>query len=92
MNSKNLSKAQLKFSELSLKSNSTANQQHPRSVSPRTQYKNSPEIHDLMRFRTAVMNKYVQTHDAYFRDMANALTPQIEDKIREYNRSQNRLN
>lgn len=56
------------------------------------QYKNSPEIHDLVRFRNAVMNKYVQTHDAHFRDMANALTPQIEDKIREYNRSHNILN
>lgn len=71
---------------------SSSGSQHPgRSVSPRTLYKNSPEIHDLMRFRTAVMNKYVQTHDAYFRDMANALTPQIEDKIREYNRN-NHLN
>lgn len=56
------------------------------------QYKNSPEIHDLVRFRDAIMNKYVQTHDAYFRDMANALTPQIEDKIREFNRSHNALN
>lgn len=67
--------------------------QHPtRSVSPRTQYKNSPEIHDLLRFRNAIMNKYVQTHDAYFRDMANALTPQIEDKMREFDRLHNALN
>lgn len=67
--------------------------QHPaRSVSPRTQYKNSPEIHDLLRFRNAIMNKYVQTHDAHFRDMANALTPQIEDKMREFDRSHNALN
>lgn len=68
--------------------------QHPttRSVSPRTQYKNSPEIHDLLRFRNAIMNKYVQTHDAYFRDMANALTPQIEDKMREFDRLNNALN
>lgn len=35
------------------------------------------------------MHKYVQTHDSYFRDMANALTPQIEDKIREFNRAHN---
>lgn len=72
---------------------STNGSQHPaRSVSPRIQYNNSPEIHDLVRFRTAIMNKYVQTHDVHYRDMANALTPQIEDKIREYNRSQNTLN
>lgn len=55
-------------------------------------YKNSPEIFDLVRFRSAIMNKYIQTHDAHFRDMANALTPQIEAKIREYNQSQNALN
>ena len=55
-------------------------------------YKNSPEIHDLVRFRDAIMMRYVQTHDSYFRDMANALTPQIEDKIREFNRSKNTLN
>lgn len=59
---------------------------------PKTLYENSPEIHDLMRFRSAIMNKYVQTHDAYFRDMANALTPQIEDKIREFNRTNDKLN
>lgn len=52
-------------------------------------YKKSPEIHDLMRFRNAVMLKYVQTNDAHFKNMANALTPQIEDKIREFNRHQN---
>lgn len=71
-------------------STTNGSQHHPvRSASPRMQYKNSPEIHDLMRFQNAIMNKYVQTHDAYFRDMANALTPQIEDKIREFNRSHN---
>lgn len=46
----------------------------------------STEINDLMRFRSAVMMKYTQTHDAHFKNMANALTPQIEDKIREFNR------
>lgn len=50
-------------------------------------YKKSPEIHDLMRFRNAVMQKYVQTHDTHFKNMANALTPQIEAKIREFNRT-----
>lgn len=50
-------------------------------------YKQSPEINDLVRFRSAVMLKYVQTNDAHFKNMANALTPQIEDKIREYNRA-----
>lgn len=55
-------------------------------------YKKSPEIHDLMRFRNAVMLKYVQTHDAHFKNMANALTPQIEDKIREFNRTNGALN
>lgn len=58
-------------------------------MSPWKQYKNSPEINDLVRFQNAIMHKYVQTHDSYFRDMANALTPQIEDKIREFNRAHN---
>lgn len=59
-------------------------QQQVQSLSPKMVYKKSPEIHDLLRFRNAVMLKYVQTNDAHFKNMANALTPQIEDKIREY--------
>lgn len=68
--------------------NSTNN--HPnamQNVSPKSFYNRSPEIHDLVRFRNAVMQKYVQTHDAHFKNMANALTPQIEAKIREFNRA-----
>lgn len=68
--------------------NSPSNQQAP-NLSPKMFYKKSPEIHDLLRFRNAVMAKYVQTNDAHFKNMANALTPQIEDKIREFNRTQN---
>lgn len=47
--------------------------------------KKSPEIHDLIRFQNAIMMKYYQTQDPHFKNMANALKPQIEDKIREFN-------
>lgn len=72
-------------------SSSNGGQHHhaARSVPSWMKYQSSPEIHDLMRFQNAIMNKYVQTHDAHFRDMANALTPQIEDKIREFNQAHN---
>lgn len=73
--------------------NNNCSPSHPaRSASPRMFYKTSPEIHDLVRFRKAIMMKYVQTHDAHFKNMANALTPQIEDKIREFNRTNGALN
>lgn len=46
--------------------------------------KKSPEIYDLVRFQQAIMLKYVQTQDEHFKNMANALTPQIEEKIRAF--------
>lgn len=49
-------------------------------------YKKSPEIHDLIRFQRAIMQKYAHTQDPHFKNMANALKPQIEDKIREFNK------
>lgn len=52
-------------------------------------YKESPEIHDLIRFQNAIMLKYMQTQDEHFKNMANALKPQIEDKIREFNKINN---
>lgn len=32
------------------------------------------------------MMKYYQTQDPHFKNMADALKPQIEDKIREFNK------
>lgn len=55
---------------------------HYRSASA---YKHSsPELHDLIRFQHAIMCKYQRTHDEHFRNMADALKPQIEDKIRAF--------
>lgn len=45
----------------------------------------SPEIHNLIRFQNAIMMKYYQTQDPHFKNVANALKPQIEDKIRAFN-------
>lgn len=90
MSAKNLTKTQIKFSELSLKNSSTImktpTQPQVYNLSPKMLYKKSPEIHDLLRFRDAVLLKYRSTNDAHFKNMANALTPQIEDKIREHAR------
>lgn len=57
-------------------------------ISSSSAYKNkSPEIHDLIRFQNAVMMKYNHTHDQHFKNIADALKPQIEEKIREFNRN-----
>lgn len=64
----------------------TPTQPQVQNLSPKMLYKKSPEINDLLRFRDAVMLKYRSTNDAHFKNMANALTPQIEDKIREHAR------
>lgn len=44
----------------------------------------SPEIHDLIRFEHAIMQKYRSTRDQHFKNIAEALRPQIEEKIRAY--------
>lgn len=46
--------------------------------------KKSPEINDLVRFQQAIMLKHVQTQDQHFKNIADALTPQIEEKIRAF--------
>ncbi len=46
--------------------------------------KKSPEIYDLVRFQQAIMVKYMQTKDQHFMNMYDALTPQIEEKIRAF--------
>lgn len=46
--------------------------------------KKSPEIYDLVRFQQAIMLKYVQTEDEHFKNISDALTPQIEEKIRAF--------
>lgn len=48
-------------------------------------YKKSPEIHDLVRFQNAIMTKYYQTQDLHFKNIADALKPQIDEKIRAFN-------
>lgn len=65
---------------------STANSVfHYRCASP---YKHSsPELHDLIRFQNAIMMKYHHTHDQHFKNIAEALQPQIEDKIRDFHRN-----
>lgn len=85
MNSSNLSNAQHLFSDLSLKSKKT----HPAPPKvaanyDRSVFKKSPEIYDLVRFQQAIMLKYMQTNDQHFLNMSDALTPQIEEKIRAF--------
>lgn len=46
--------------------------------------KKSPEIYDLVRFQKAIMLKHIQTQDQHFKNMYDALTPQIEEKIRAF--------
>lgn len=48
-------------------------------------YKHSaPELHDLIRFQHAIMIKYQHTHDQHYKNIAESLKPQIEDKIRAF--------
>lgn len=46
--------------------------------------KKSPEIYDLVRFQKAIMLKHLETQDQHFKNMYDALTPQIEEKIRAF--------
>lgn len=46
--------------------------------------KKSPEINDLVRFQQAIRLKYEQTQDQHFKNIFDALTPQIEEKIRAF--------
>lgn len=46
--------------------------------------KKSPEINDLVRFQQALMLKYIQTKDQHFKNIFDALTPEIEEKIRAF--------
>lgn len=87
MNSSNVSNTQHLFSDLSLKSKKA----HPAPSELAVNYdrsviKKSPEIYDLVRFQQAIMLKYMQTNDQHFLNMSDALTPQIEEKIRAFKR------
>jgi len=84
MNSSNLSNTQHLFSDLSLKPKANSLTSKVTVTYDTNICKKSPEIYDLVRFQHAIMSKYVETQDVHFKNMANALTPQIEEKIRAF--------
>lgn len=81
MSSSNISNTQHLFSDLSLKSNVNP---VPTASYDKSVCKKSPEIYDLVRFQKAIMLKHIQTQDQHFKNMYDALTPQIEEKIRAF--------
>jgi len=84
MNSSNISNTQLLFSDLSLKPKANSLSSRVAVNYDKNICKKSPEIYDLVRFQQAIMLKYVQTQDEHFKNMANSLTPEIEEKIRAF--------